>query len=214
MRINLKTFRNMFTGILKAIVPAVEVKDQPGLKTFTLQFPKDQLKQLKRGASVAIDGVCCTVTVIDDDRVSFDAMEETLQKTTIGSLQKGDEVNIERSFKVGDEIGGHIVSGHVTGKAKIIKIETPENNHILTFQVPAEQMKYIFPKGFVALNGASLTVVDVNKTNGTFTVHLIPETLTLTTFRQKKEGDEVNFEIDSRTQTIVDTIEAYLQERT
>ncbi len=204
----------MFTGILKSIVPAVEVTSKPGLKSFVLKFSSDQLEGLKRGASIAIDGVCCTVVNIDGDKVSFDAMEETLQKTTIGSLEEGDRVNIERSFKVGDEIGGHIVSGHVTGKAKILKIEKPENNYILTFQVSSDQMKYVFKKGFIALNGASLTIVDVDRAAASFTVHLIPETLELTTFGEKKVGDEMNFEIDSRTQAIVDTTEAYLKERT
>jgi riboflavin synthase len=101
----------MFTGILKAIVPVVHVQDQPGLKSFSLRFPESDLEGLERGASVSIDGVCCTVTGIEDHDVSFDAMEETLTKTTLGNIKMGDRLNIERSFKVGDEIGGHIVSG-------------------------------------------------------------------------------------------------------
>jgi riboflavin synthase len=150
---------------------------------------------------------------IDSETVAFDIMEETLCKTTIGQLKPGSRANIERSFQVGTEIGGHLVSGHVTGTAEIVKVENPENNQVVTLQVPHEIMAYIFPKGFVALDGASLTVVGVDKASNTFTVWLIPETLRRTTFGWKREGDLVNLEIDSRTQAIVDTVKELMKEQ-
>jgi riboflavin synthase len=197
----------MFTGIVSVAAPIAKIVDKPGLRTLTLRFPWRQRFLLRRGASVSLDGVCMTVTTKRGRDVTFDAMDETLEKTTIGLIKEGDLLNIERSFKTGAEIGGHILSGHVTEKARIIQIDKPENNHIITFQVPKKYMKYLFEKGFVALNGCSLTIVDVNYEAATFAVHLIPETLTVTTFGQKKVGDEVNFEIDSKTQTLVDTTE-------
>jgi len=202
----------MFTGIVQECVPVVDLKERPGINTLTLKFPNLLLPGLKIGSSVSVDGVCLTTIAIEDNLVSFDAMTETLRKTTIGQIELGQRVNIERSATIGDEVGGHEVSGHVTAMAEIIRVSKPENNHVVTFMVSPEWMKYIFPKGFIALDGASLTVVDVDKKAGTFTVWLIPETLRRTTFGFKREGDLVNLEIDSRTQAIVDTVEQYLQQ--
>lgn len=204
----------MFTGIVQAYVEVSKVDKKTELTTFSLHFPDELLEGLKQGASVAIDGVCFTTTHIAHQQVSFDAMRETLQRTTIGQIQTGKYVNVERSFKIGDEVGGHIVSGHVHGMAEIIQVDTSiPNNHIITFKMPHHLMKYIFPKGYVALNGTSLTIVDVNKTDDIFTVYLIPETLQQTTFGLKKKGESVNVEIDTQTQTIVETVERVLAEK-
>ncbi len=212
----------MFTGIVKGLGTVVSGHARPGLVSFTVEMPAGYADGLQIGASVAIDGVCLTVTDMYPSpsqgegqgeviaSASFDAMQETLERTTIGALVEGSRVNVERSYRVGDEVGGHIVSGHVTGTADIVAIDAPENNHVITFRVPPEWMKYILPKGFVALDGCSLTIVDVNRTDSTFTVWLIPETLRMTTFGFKKPGDKVNLEIDSKTQTIVDTVESFL----
>lgn len=167
---------------------------------------------IKQGASVSVSGVCLTVAAIDGSKLAFDMMEETLEKTTLGSLKVGDLANIERSITVDAEIGGHRVSGHVTGVAEIINLDTPPNNHILTFKCDPTWMDYILPKGFIALDGCSLTVVDVMKEGG-FTIHLIPETLRITTFGEKKVGDWVNLEIDSTTQAIVETVKKYLTQK-
>jgi riboflavin synthase len=204
----------MFTGIVQAYVEVSEVLEKQDLTRFSLTFPEDLLEGLEQGASVAIDGVCFTTTSVEDKRVFFDAMTETLQRTTIGHIKVGKSVNVERSFKIGDEVGGHIVSGHVHAKVEIIKVDTSiPNNHIITFKVPHHLMKYIFSKGYVALDGVSLTVVDVDKTVDTFTVYLIPETLKRTTFGFKGKGEWVNIEIDTQTQTIVDTVERVLAEK-
>jgi riboflavin synthase len=208
-------FFSMFTGIIKGKFPVVSIIDQKGLRSFVVDFTNSPLTSsgnnlvegLSVGASVAIDGVCFTATLIEGDRVSFDAMEETLKKTTIGDLHEGDMVNIERSARMGDEIGGHVMSGHVSTVAEIIEVEASENNTAMTFKVDPSWMRYIFSKGFISLDGASLTVVDADKSNGTFQVWFIPETLRLTKFGEKKVEDRVNVEIDPQTQVIVETVE-------
>lgn len=201
----------MYTGIVQATAPIVTLTRNPGLLTFTVRLPRACMRGIKKGASISVDGVCLTVVTIRDTQVTFDAMEETLKKTTLGTLEKNTRVNIERSLHAGDEIGGHLLSGHVTGMAKIIRVEISPNNHVCTFQVPREWMPYILPKGFIALDGASLTIVDINKKMNTFSVHFIPETLRKTTFGWKREGSLVNLEVDSRTQAIVDTVRTYMQ---
>lgn len=194
----------MFTGIVQGIGTVQKIADKPGLRSFVVEVPSAIARGVKLGASVAVAGVCLTVTRARGKRLAFDAMQETLDRTTLGALRVGDAVNVERSARIGDEIGGHLVSGHVTGTAAVTAVEKPKNNRVMSFGVPADWMPYIFPKGFIALDGASLTVVDIFP-NG-FTVHLIPETLARTTFGARGIGDRVNLEIDSRTQAIVDTI--------
>jgi riboflavin synthase len=202
----------MYTGIVQAVCSVKTVTRKSGLNSFIIDFNDALLTGLKIGASVAVDGVCLTVTTIDHHAISFDAMQETLNKTTLGNIIAGDKVNIERSARAGDEVGGHILSGHIEGTATIKKLTSFENNHILEFVCPIEWMKYILPKGFIAVNGASLTLVDTFKTGG-FSIHLIPETLRATTFGMKKQGDMVNIEIDNQTKIIVTTVERYMQER-
>jgi riboflavin synthase len=200
----------MYTGIVQALAPVVRVDIKPGLKTYAVEIPDALLAGLELGASVSVDGVCQTVVRIDGTQVTFDAMEETLRKTTLGSVALGRQVNVERSATAGDEIGGHALAGHVTGTAEIVAVHASENNRASTFRVPTAWMNYIFPQGFIALDGASLTIVDVDRDRATFRVSFIPETLKRTTFGFKDAGDRVNVEIDSRTQIIVDTVERVL----
>jgi riboflavin synthase len=190
----------MYTGIIHTYCKVIKARYQQDLITMTVSFPDNLLR-----------GVCLTVTVIDGNNVGFDAALVTMNTTTLGVIKEGDCVNIERSAGMDAEIGGHILSGHIYGMATIVSIDDTDNDRIMTLQVPADWMKYILPKGFIAINGASITVVDTKK-SGEFTVCLIPETLRLTTFRQKKVGEHVNVEIDSRTQAIVDTVEEYLNQ--
>jgi riboflavin synthase len=203
----------MFTGIVKGLGDVLAARMAPGLLSLEVQLPAGLGEGLQRGASVAIDGVCLTATEIEGDRVRFDAMQETLQRTTLGALQAGSKVNVERSFRVGDEVGGHIVSGHVLGVAEIVALEETPTNRVLTFRCDPSWMRYLLPKGFVALDGCSLTVSDVDQARATFRVWFIPETLRLTVFGAKGPGDRSNLEIDSRTQAIVDTVERYLEGR-
>ena len=207
----------MFTGIVQGIARVVALRDRPGLRSFTLQFPAGFCAGLEIGASVAIDGACLTVTALPGpDTADFDVMQQTLALTTLGALREGSRINAERSAREGVEIGGHILSGHVDAQATVATIRRPENNHVLRFAVPAPWMRYVFGKGFIAVNGASLTVAEAGREpggSGWFEVWLIPETLRMTTFGDKLEGDTVNLEIERQTQVIVDTVERMLEER-
>lgn len=139
-------------------------------------------------------------------------MQETLRITNLGKLQVGDEVNVERAMKMSDEIGGHLLSGHVYSMALIDEIIRTENNYQIWFKLPEPHLiKYILTKGYIAIDGISLTIAEVE--NGRFCVNLIPETLQRTIIAQKKIGDKVNLEIDSQTQAVVDTVERYLAEK-
>ena len=168
------------------------------------------IADLAIGASVAVDGVCLSVTTIKSNKISFDIMQQTLEVTTLATLIKGSAVNVERSAKQGAEIGGHMISGHIDSIASIASIEEPENNRFVSYQLPARLMKYIFEKGFVSVNGCSLTVAKVDRKQHQFTVRYIPETLRVTTHGRKALGELVNIEIDRQTQTIVDTVERVL----
>lgn len=194
----------MFSGIVQACVPIVEIERKKGLSKITLDMGR-LAKGLRKGASVSVAGVCLTAVSVSGKLVSFEMMRETLSRTTLGTSKKGDKLNIERSVRYGDEIGGHMVSGHVDGVASIELIEKPENNCVMTFSCP-KLLNYIFPKGFIALDGTSLTVVDVNRKTGTFTVHFIPETLKITTFGSRRKGDKVNVEVDRMTMAVVETV--------
>lgn len=188
----------MFTGIIQTIGTVVEVHKEGNRLHYALSFP---FEGLKIGASVSIDGVCQTVVKIEGASVFFDAIDETLARTTLDTLSVGKRVNIERAAKIGDEIGGHLLSGHIFGTVTLENIE----QNVYTFTCPPEWMKYLFEKGFIALDGASLTLVEVAE--GHFTVHLIPETLKRTTLGAKKVGERVNVEFDALTQAAVETVE-------
>jgi riboflavin synthase len=200
----------MYTGIVQGISKVVRLKRVGGVLNITLAFSDELLHNLVLGASVSIDGVCMTVSGMDGKNISFDAMKETLENTTLGKFEVGDFVNIERSAKQGSEIGGHILSGHVEGMAEIINIDAVDNNFVATFRFPKAWNEYIFHKGFIGINGASLTVVKYDNKKNEFCVYFIPETLRLTTFAEKKAGDFVNIEIDSQTKIIVDTVKNYM----
>jgi riboflavin synthase len=203
----------MFTGIVKGLGRIESVRRLPGLTTFEILLPEGAQKDLEIGASVAVDGVCLTVTAVNARHAIFDVMQETLTRTTLGELEQGAEVNIERAARDGAEIGGHPLSGHVDVVVKVIDVQTPENNRVVTFEVPPPWIRYVFAKGFIGLNGASLTIASVDRKSSTFTVWLIPETLRMTTFAQKEPGAPVNMEIERSTQVTVDTIRAFMEER-
>lgn len=203
----------MFTGIIKGIGTVEAIVDKPGLRQFQIRLPEGADTELERGASIAVDGVCLTVTSFADSIVTFDVMQESLSLTTLGSLVRGSKVNIERAARDGAEIGGHPISGHVDCRATVARIDTPDNNKVLTFEVPPAWMKYIFPKGYVALNGTSLTITNVDRAARTFEVWFIPETLRMTTFGEKRVGDSINLEVERGTLVTVDTIRSFMEER-
>lgn len=200
----------MFTGIVKGLLKIHAVHKLPGMICLEVQFTPELIKDLSIGASVSINGVCLTAVQMQDLLVRFDVIQETIEKTNLADLCPGDLVNAERSARFGDEIGGHLLSGHIIGQATIAHIDNPSNNHAITLKAPAQTIDYFFPKGYIALDGVSLTLVSVDRVNETFCVHLIPETLRQTTFGFKKPGSKVNVEVDTQTQTIVDTLKVYL----
>ena len=202
----------MFTGIVQGTYGVTSVHRELDLLTYAVTLDAERVDGLEVGASVSIDGVCQTVVSIEGHRVSFDAIRETLDRTTLGALQAGDQVAVERSVRVGDEVGGHDVSGHVIGQGEVVLARKEGHVCVLGIGVPSSWMKYVLNKGFIAVDGSSLTVCDATA-DGSFVVHLIPETLRLTRLGQKRLGDRLNIELDPRTVAIVDTVERVMEER-
>ncbi len=207
----------MFTGIVQGVAHIEQLTDRSGLRSFRLAFPPGFGAGLAIGASVAVDGVCLTVTALHGNAAAdFDVMQQSLALTTLGGLTIGSRVNVERAAKDGAEIGGHPLSGHVDFTAHVADIRRPENNCVLRLAVPAPWMRYVFAKGYVAVNGASLTVAEAQRDpggSGWFEVWLIPETLRMTTFGEKRVGDLLNVEIERSTQVMVDTVRDAVAER-
>lgn len=193
----------MFTGIVQGTGQIAEVIEGETIKSFKIELPNTD--SLEIGASVSVDGVCLTVTSIQNKMVSFDVIQETLTRTTLGQLEKGDIVNIERSLKFGDEIGGHLLSGHIIATGLVNERHDSGEGIDLSIIAPPSIEKYLIEKGYVAIDGISLTVGEVS--NSRFNLHIIPETIRQTKIASKQVGDAVNIEIDSTTQTIVSTVE-------
>jgi riboflavin synthase len=188
----------MFTGIVTDIGDVVAVRQRAeGLHRIKVacSYPRASIVE---GASIACSGVCLTVVAIgeEDGRTWFsvDAAAETLRLTTVGGWRHGTTINLERALKVGDELGGHIVAGHVDGLATLVRREDLTEMARMTLRAPAPLARFIAPKGSVTLDGVSLTVNDVD--GDTFTVLIIPHTLKVTTLGALAAGDEVNLEVD------------------
>lgn len=207
----------MFTGIVQGVARVESIEAREGLHTLHLKFPQGFDAELAIGASVSCDGVCLTVTERPAPGVaSFDVMAQTLRLTTLGGLMVGSGLNVERAAKEGVEIGGHPLSGHVDVSARIAEIRRPDNNHVIRFALPAPWMRYVFAKGYIGVNGCSLTVAEARRErdgSGWFEVWLIPETLRMTTFGDKDVGDAVHIEIERSTQVVVDTVRDALDEK-
>ncbi|MEL6117389.1 riboflavin synthase subunit alpha [Photobacterium sp. SP02] len=201
----------MFTGIIQCTAEIIEINKKKDFQTHVIQLPDELLPGLEIGASVAHNGCCLTVTHINGNQVSFDLMQETLRVTNLGLLSPGDRVNIERAAKFGDEIGGHSMSGHIMTTAVVDEVIETENNHQIWFSLPAALMKYVFTKGYIGIDGASLTIGDVEGLR--FNVNLIPETLNRTNLSARQKGDVINIEIDPQTQAVVDTVERVMAAR-
>ena len=203
----------MFTGIVQGTAKIANIADREGLRTFTLAFPDGFCKDLAIGASVSTDGVCLTVTeILDANHATFDVMLQSLAITTLGSYQEGDRANVERAARDGAEIGGHPLSGHVDFTSVVVMVKSSDTNRLMRFSIPEAFRKYVFAKGYIAINGASLTVSEVNRAEGWFEVWLIPETRRMTVFEDKQVGDHVNIEIERSTQVVVDTVRETVQE--
>ena len=193
----------MYTGIVAGTAPILSVEDEGGGRFFTVDLTGFD-GNLEIGASVALDGVCMTVVAIDSGKVGFEAIDETLNRTTLAERVMGDFLNVERSLRMGDELGGHLLSGHVMCTAEILDRAEVGEGMDLRVSMPDEARSYVLEKGYVAVDGMSLTVGRVEESG--FDLHIIPETIRVTTIGQKSVGDKVNIEVDSQTQAIVDTL--------
>lgn len=203
----------MFTGIVQATAVIAALEDRRGLRTFTLDFPPDFCDELAIGASVSVDGVCLTVTkLVSPTQASFDVMLQSLNVTTLGHCVQGSAVNVERAARDGAEIGGHPLSGHIDFTGTLVQRRELDNNLVWRVAVPEPFRRYVFAKGYIAVHGASLTVSEVNRTEGWFEVWLIPETRRATVFEGVQEGDLLNVEIERSTQVMVDTVREAVQE--
>ena len=198
----------MFTGIVQGqfelgrVDLSAEDYGQIGVR-----LPPELRKGLKQGDSIAIDGTCLTVRDLPSDLVLLDVIKSTLVRTIADSYKQGDRVNAERSLKLGSEVGGHEVSGHVDTCAVVERIEKTQGNTCVFFRLGEKWSRYVFPQGFVAINGVSLTISDCLEGGSLFSVWLIPETLEATNLGDLVKGARVNIEIHRGVQVVVDTIE-------
>ena len=200
----------MYTGIVQGLEKVVNIQQGDNFTTLYISNENGFLNDVFIGASVAIDGTCLTATSFDTiaNIASFDVSALTTSLTTLQFLKIGDEVNIERSIKAGMENGGHNIFGHIEGMATIKDVvHTGETLHI-DIVIPDDNIKYFFKKGFIGLQGCSLTVNRVDRKTNEISVDLIPETLRLTTFKYIQIGGKLNYEIDQMTRTMVDTLES------
>lgn len=200
----------MFTGIITG--QATVIARSGGVFTLASDEPA---ASIALGASIAHDGCCLTVTSVRAEGAgsiyTLDVSNETLARTTLRDWHVGAICNLERPLKAGDELGGHIVSGHVDGVGKIIDIRPDGDSRRFTFEAPADLARFVAPKGSIALDGTSLTVNEVD--GARFGVNLIPHTLTVTTWGRKKPGDRVNLEVDLFARYVARLIEARQMEQ-
>ncbi len=182
----------MFSGIVETVSSIQSVLDSPGQRTFSIRTPRGWKPRL--GESIAVDGVCSTIQKITVRAFSVVYMHETLRRTTLGELGAGDVVNLERSLRLNSLIGGHLVQGHVDAVSRIVAVRPDGQARVYRLQLPARYARYVAAKGSVALDGISLTVVDVRR--GWFSVSLLAYTLSHTTLGKKGPGDSVNLEVD------------------
>ncbi len=198
----------MFSGIVKGIGKVTKISSKKDIITIEISPPKNFTKNLKKGASVSVNGVCLTSLDRGLKKMKFDVVEETLAKTNLNNLRKGSIVNLERSIKASSEIGGHLMSGHIHFSGKVKKILNKANTKDISISFPKKYNEYIFEKGYIGINGCSLTLGKVNKDS--FYIHLIPETLSITNLDELSQSSIVNVEIDQNTISVVETVKKIL----
>ncbi len=203
----------MFTGIVQGTGEVLAVHPDGRRKRLVVRLPARSRYPIEQGASVALDGVCLTFVEGDPAAACFDVIDETLRLTTLGRLKAGHKVNVERAARVGDEIGGHQMSGHIIGGATLLERNATETSLSMTLRLDPNLRPYVLPKGYVGVDGCSLTVGSTVREDGVFQIHLIPETLAVTTLGDRQPGDRLNIEVDAMTQAVVDTVERVLDRR-
>lgn len=186
----------MFTGIVEELGEVVAIDHLADAARLTVRGPK-VVSDAHHGDSISVNGCCLTVVTYDDESFSVDVMQESLDRTSLGALQPGGRVNLERAVTVDARLGGHIVQGHVDGTGTILRREPGEHWEVVTISLPADLARYVVMKGSITVDGVSLTVSDLaDGAAPSFAVSLIPTTLELTTLGIKQPGDTVNLEVD------------------
>ena len=198
----------MFSGIVQGTGKVSKITTKKDHITFEISAPKNFNKKLKKGASISVDGVCLTSLDNGKNKLRFDVIEETLKRTNLKTLSRGSLVNLERSINASTEVGGHLMSGHIHFTGKVIKTSFKDSTGDILIKFSPKFKEYIFEKGYIGLNGCSLTLGKVNKDS--FYIHLIPETLSVTNLKNLKKNSLVNVEIDQNTIAIVETVKSTL----
>lgn len=182
----------MFTGIVAHKGSVVDVEDDAGVRRLTVEA--GALADLMVGDSIAVNGVCLTAVAVEDSRIDVEVVHETLSRSSLGAVQPGDPVNLERPMSAQGRFDGHIVQGHVDGVGTVVQVANEGDDRRMTIDVPSDLARFIAEKGSITVDGVSLTVAAVG--TGHFEVALIPHTLEVTTLGLRREGDQVNLEVD------------------
>lgn len=188
------TILKMFTGIVQKTGKLKKKEERAGVIYLTLETDAIFLENIQLGASLAVNGVCLTVAHFDKNEVRCEVMPVTLRETNLGKLKPGNEVNMERALRVGDELGGHFVTGHVDGTGRIASVRPEGKSRVIEIEAPSDIMECVFPKASISVDGISLTVQKV--TGNVFTVSIVTHTQENTTLQEKERGDLVNLESD------------------
>lgn len=201
----------MFSGIVQTVGKIESIKDKNHIKTIRIETHGDYLEDIAIGQSVSVDGVCLSLVKKNNEYCEFEAVEETINRTTLGSYMQGTKVNLEKSLKFGDTVGGHFVSGHIHTRGRIVEVELVGDSKNILVEIEEKWIKYLTEKGYISVNGASITIGKVSK--NTFYVHLIPETLKTTNLDELIYDNYVNLEFDQATIAIVDTTERLINQK-
>ena len=201
----------MFSGIVQTVGKIESIKDTNHIKTIRIETHGDYLEDIAIGQSVSVDGVCLSLVKKNNEYCEFEAVEETINRTTLGSYKQGTKVNLEKSLKFGDTVGGHFVSGHIHTRGRIVEVELVGESKNILVEIEEKWIKYLTEKGYISVNGASITIGKVSK--NTFYIHLIPETLKTTNLDELVYDSYVNLEFDQTTIAIVDTTERLINQK-
>ena len=201
----------MFSGIVQTVGKIESIKDKNHIKTIRIETHGDYLEDIAIGQSVSVDGVCLSLVKKNNEYCEFEAVEETINRTILGSYKQGTKVNLEKSLKFGDTVGGHFVSGHIHTRGRIVEVELVGDSKNILVEIKEKWIKYLTEKGYISVNGASITIGKVSK--NTFYVHLIPETLKTTNLDELIYDNYVNLEFDQATIAIVDTTERLINQK-
>ena len=199
----------MFTGIVETVGTIEKLEQQDDIWILEFAVDADFSNDLKQGASVSVNGICLTFIDTPSNLLRFDVVKETYDRTNLAFLERGNLVNLERSLSFGDEIGGHLVSGHIHCVGKVVKQQCKNNSTDLLIALENIDTSYLFEKGYIAINGCSLTLGEIE--GRSFYLHLIPETLNVTNLSEVSEGDYLNIEFEQSTVTTVETVKKLLK---